>query len=427
MPSFNTKELLKTIQAGDPDIVNWDVCKKSAEWALCGYMDEANHLLDILWKYNSKHYDKDPRLNEGFQVMWEVSGTAPKTKIPFAFRDIEDIENENLDYFLMMYGIPPLEDLDKPLSLTSVDELFVKSIFFYGTERASLEEILASLKKFLLASKHATDFTHFKAATSGCLLAVRHGNEDLISEFMTIWATGYLKYAAKYAARHLMSDRLIARELLSGRLSGKLAITKSDCHSDTILLEETLKERSEKGRTLIYGHMTWQELLKRISELSIQRKELEFSSDMINKKWLGFESATIQDIRAKEVELGIRFPQDYIDFLLASNGFMAFGYTTPTLCPINEVGFLRDIMPEIIEGWEDILEDEMLVNSFRNGIFIGGLHDEQQMFLGPVENGKWVCWYFSFSLPGEWQFQSLRYYMEYELQELEVEEVNENF
>jgi hypothetical protein len=42
----------------------------------------------------------------------------------------------------------------------------------------------------------------------------------------------------------------------------------------------------------------------------------------------------------------------------------------------------RDTMPEIIEGWKKILDDEMLFNSVRNGIFIGGLHDEQQMFPG---------------------------------------------
>jgi hypothetical protein len=214
---------------------------------------------------------------------------------------------------------------------------------------------------------------------------------------------------------------------LTGGLVSKLSITKLDCQADTKLLEDALKERSAKGRTLIYGHMNWQELLKRISELSIQRQELEFSPDVIDKKWLGFERASIEDIRLKEAELDIHFPQDYIDFLLASDGFMACRNTFPTLCSINEVGFLRDIMPEIIEGWVEILEDEVLINSFRNGIIIGGLHDEQQMFLGPVENGQWVCWFFAYWMPGEWQFQSLRYYMEYVLQELEVEESDESF
>jgi hypothetical protein len=418
MPS---QKLLNTIKAGDPDVLYRDVFEKAAEWAICGYMDEANHLLDILWKFDSKDYDKDPRSKKGFQVMWQVSGNTPKTKIPFAFGDVEEIENDKLDYFLWKYGFPPLEDLYKPLSLTSPDELFVKSNFFYNTGRASLEETLSALNKFILESKHATDYTHFRAATLGCLLAVRNGNEELLSEFMAIWAMGYLKYPNSYSAWYMMSDRFVAGELLSDRLSGLLGITRSDCHSETTILEDALKERAEKGRILIYGHLTWQELLKRISELAIQKVELEFPSDAINKKWLGFEPTTVSEIQRKEAELGIRFPPDYVDFLLTSNGFMPHQYTGPTLCSIDEVGFLRDLMPEIIDDWESLLDDEMLFNSFRNGILIGGLHDEEQMFLGPLENDCWVCWYFSYSLPGELQFQSLRYYMEHELEVLEEE------
>ena len=427
MPSYETTELLKTKQAGDPDTVYWDVCKKAAEWALCGYIDEANHLLDVLWKYDRKNYDKDPRINNGFQVMWEVSGTAPITEIPFELRDIEKIEKENMNYFLKPYGRPAFKDLDKPLDGTPVDELFVKSIFFYSTKQASPEEIIWSLKKFILESKHATEYTHFQAATSGCLLAAHQGNEDFLLEFMTIWATGYLKYSAKYDAAYLMSDRLMARALLSGDLANKLFITQSDCRADTRRLEEALKQRSENGRTLIYGHLTWQELLKRISELSIQQQELEFSSDVIDKRWLGFEPSLMDDISLKEAELGIHFPQDYIDFLLTSNGFMACESTFPTLCSISEVGFLRDIQSDIIDSCDPELDDEILVSSFQNGIFIGGLHDEQQLFLGPVENGQWVCWFFAFWLPGEWQFQSLRYYMEYVLRNLEEEVLDERF
>jgi SMI1 / KNR4 family (SUKH-1) len=419
MPSYETTELLKTIQAGDPDTVYWDVCKKAAVWALCGFMDEANHLLDVLWKYDRKNFDKDPRMNKGFQVMWEVSGTAPKTEIPFELGDIEKIEKENLDYFLKSYGTPVIEGLDKPLAETPVDALFVKSIFFYNTKRASREEIIGSLKKFIQESKHATEYTYFQAASSGCLLAAHHGNEDLLFEFMALWATGYLKYAPKYDATYLMSDRSMAGALLSGFFAGKLSITKLDCQADTRLLEDALKKRSEKGRTLIYGHMDWQELLKRISLLSIQQEELEFPAEVIEKQWLGFEPATLDDIRLKEATLGIRFPQDYIDFLLTTNGFMACRNTFPTLCSINEVGFLRDIEPNIIDCCDSESDGESLVNSFRNGIFIGGLHDEQQMFLGPVEHGQWVCWFFASWLPGEWQFQSLRYYMEYVLRELE--------
>ncbi len=149
MPLSNTHKLLKTIKAGDPDTVYQDVCEKAAEWAICGYMDEANHLLEILWKFNNKDYDKDPRYKEGFQVMWEMSGITPKTEIPFSFVEINDIERKNLNYFLKPYGQPALKDLYKPLEHSSVDELFVKSVFFYDKKLAPIDEILSSLKKFL--------------------------------------------------------------------------------------------------------------------------------------------------------------------------------------------------------------------------------------------------------------------------------------
>jgi hypothetical protein len=421
MPLLNTQKLLKKIKAGDPETIYRNVCEKVAEWAICGYMDEANHLLDVLWKFNNKDYDKDPRYNEGFQVMWEVSGIAPKTEIPFSFIEMDDIEKKNLNYFLKAYGQPALKDLYKPLLQSSVDELFVKSVFFYHKKLAPADEILSSLKKFLQESKYATDYTHFQASTSGCLLAVHHGTEEILTEFMAIWASGYMKFRDSYFPSYLMSDRLLARDLLLGRFSGKLGFIKSDCYSETVLLEEALKERSEKGRTLIYGNMTWKELLKRISELSIQRQEHNFSSGVIDKKWLGFEPATVSEIRKKEAELGVRFPPDYIDFLLTSNGFMSCRNTCPSLCSINQVGFLRNTMPIIIEGCEMTIDDEVLLNSFRNGILISGIHDEEQLILGPVEHGQWVCWLYTVWIPGERQFQSIRYFMEYELQLLEEE------
>ncbi len=204
-----------------------------------------------------------------------------------------------------------------------------------------------------------------------------------------------------------MSDRLLARDLISGRFSKKLGFIKSDCYSDSVLLEEALKERSKKGRTLTYGNMTWKELLKRISELSIQRQEHNFSSAVVDKKWLGFEPATVSEIRKKEAELGVRFPPDYTDFLLTSNGFMSCRNTCPTLCSINQVGFLRDTMPIIIESCETTIDDEVLLNSFRNGILITGIHDEEQLILGPVEHDQWVCWLYTVWIPGEWQFQKL--------------------
>jgi hypothetical protein len=425
-PSFKTQKLLNSIRADDSDVVYRDICIKAAEWASCGFMSEANHLLDVLWQYDSKNFDKDRRINEGFQVMWKASGLAPKTKIPFELSDIKKIEKKNLDYFLKPYGMPAIDDLGKPLAETPVDHLFVKSIFLYSIKKAAPEEVLDSLKKFLKESRHATHYTHFQAATSGCLIAAHCKNEILLKEFLTIWTEGFRKYTSKYFVTYLMSDRLIARFLLTGIFADKLSVTRSDCRFESKLLEDALKERSEKGRTLIYGHLNWQELLKRISELSIHYEEMEFTSDQIEKKWLGFEPASINEIRLKEAELGIQFPQDYIDFLLTSNGFIACQSTFPTLCPISEVGFLRDIEPDIIDLFDPESDGKLIFNSIRNSVFIGGLHDEQQMFLGPVENGEWVCWFFASWLPGEWRFQSLRYYMEYILRELEETEFDES-
>lgn len=421
MYTYKLEDVLRSIQAGDPDSIYRDVSNKAAEWAICGFIEEANDLLDILWRYDRKNFEKDPRTSKAFQFMWDVSGIMPRSGLPFEPGDLERMEKENLDYFLVQWGIPAIKNLATPLSETEVDSLYVKAIYFCVTNMEPVEEILKSLKRFLLESSIATHYTHFQAATLGCLLAAQHGYKEHLPEFLDIWAAGYLKYPTKYTASFLMSNRSLARVLLTEYLAPRLSVTKSDCLSETKAFEEALKERSEKGRRLIYGHLSWKELLRRISFLSIKQEQLEFSPDVTEQQWLGYEPALLEDILAKEEELGIRFPADYKEFLLVSNGFRMSTNTAPTFCPVHEVVFLRDKMPEMIDGWKDLV-DEVTINSFRQSILIGGVDDEQQMFLGPIGDNNWVCWFFAYWMPGEWQYQSLRFYMEYVLQGLENEE-----
>ena len=109
MYTYKLEDVLRSIQAGDPDSIYRDVSNKAAEWAICGFIEEANDLLDILWRYDRKNFEKDPRTSKAFQFMWDVSGIMPRSGLPFEPGDLERMEKENLDYFLVQWGIPAIK------------------------------------------------------------------------------------------------------------------------------------------------------------------------------------------------------------------------------------------------------------------------------------------------------------------------------
>ena len=86
--------LLKEIQSGELEWAYYYVTQKAVEWTICGFVNEGIKLLEILWSFGIEHTRNVWLPDEGLQIMWMVAGSQP-SQIPFQFKNVEEIENEN--------------------------------------------------------------------------------------------------------------------------------------------------------------------------------------------------------------------------------------------------------------------------------------------------------------------------------------------
>jgi|AntRauTorckE5430_2_1112549.scaffolds.fasta_scaffold13040_2 hypothetical protein len=156
------------------------------------------------------------------------------------------------------------------------------------------------------------------------------------------------------------------------------------------------------------------QLLKEISEIGIQLKQVEFSAAQISTKWLGNEPATSEDIALLERRLGLPLPDDYINFLKTTNGFSQFSVVDSGFNQSNEVDYLRNRLPETFKSWvsSDFTEFETTLGS---AIIIGGIENDEQQFLLIPPTNTYEKWRFLESANwalGETEYTSIRHYLE---------------
>ncbi|PWS28050.1 SMI1/KNR4 family protein [Pedobacter yonginense] len=154
-------------------------------------------------------------------------------------------------------------------------------------------------------------------------------------------------------------------------------------------------------------------ILKKISEIAIRQGEFTFTDEQIESKWLGNAPATSEDIKQLEERLQIALPKDYKDFLLITNGFSTPNENIePSFEATGNVGFLKDIDPQLIEIW--INNDELLEVAIKlsRSIVVGGINQEQYFLLVPplLEHEKWEYWKFASWIPGEDPYEGMENY-----------------
>jgi hypothetical protein len=74
----------------------------------------------------------------------------------------------------------------------------------------------------------------------------------------------------------------------------------------------------------------------------------EENPERIDTKWLGFAGTTVGQIESRKTSLGIRLPDDYRAFLLATNGFCGLAglpHGSCSLLPIEELAGSRRRTP----------------------------------------------------------------------------------
>lgn len=421
MAKPSTKGLLKEILSDDIEWVYVHITHKAIEWTVAGFIDEANQLLEQLWKFNIPHSENLWLPDEGLQIMWQVSNKQP-TNIPFQFKEVSEIEDENWsrNFFSSWHQSYTDSFIKKPIDDLEGQELFVKAITATYDKSESPEKILSALKRYI-EQDNPVGYSYFHVTTCAALIAARLNNQEFAEYFIQLWGKGYSTYWSNYSLAYLMRDRKCAEYLLKGSLASVFKLTHEIIEKETKEIVEALSKRMLSGRTLVYKKLSWKQLLDKTSKIAIKQKTIDFSEDIIAKKSLSRSPATKEEINVAENRLNIIFPADYKKFLLTSNGFECFSYTGVTLSSIDKVDFLTKVDEQLVDIWANSMSeiDTTFGDKLRSSIIIGGHEEEQQLLLIPVQNKNWECWHFSSWRPGEVVYESFRFYMEGELQSLE--------
>lgn len=427
-------KLIKQIQSDDIELVYREVTETATIWATCGFIDQANSLLEKLWSLKLEHSRNTWLNDEGFQFFWAISDKKPN-QIPFQLSDIDSMQaenwqrhfmpywNENVNYASRINGKEWTELSGNDLVLVGIGLAYDETNSNKASDKQQQKDALDAITKFINTC-NPLGHSLMNSLICASILAARNGLIKQAEEFLIQWAKAYKLYWSNTSATYLMRDLSTAKILLTGILAQIFELTKEKCEIDLQAISIALDDRITKGQSLVYEKLEWKDLLKHISTIAIKKANFDYEAKSISKNWLGFKPATKDEISNTETRLNIKLPKEYKDFLSATNGFSPFSFT-PTLHSVDKIDWLKNLDPQLVEIWTESMEDvdKDFVKSFSNSILIGGDQEEQQLLLIPSTKSKnWECWFFASWSPGETKYPNFRYYMENQLQELETAE-----
>ena len=112
-------------------------------------------------------------------------------------------------------------------------------------------------------------------------------------------------------------------------------------------------------------------------------------------RWLGYEPAGADALRAAEERLGVSLPPSYRNFLLVSDGWRDIDPELCELLKIDEIGWFSDIDPDLLSSWseagvEDVVEqvEAGLLGSGETDCAVYWLLDPTK--IGP--DGEWTAY-----------------------------------
>lgn len=404
-----TAALLKQILSDDEEHMYMAVTQRAMEWMTAGFVTEANTLLEILWSHNLPHTQYVWLSDESLQMMWELSNQYPQ-RFPFELQSTKEIEIENWQRNIKKNQLH-LQELGQYK-------------FNIGNETYDTSDqpkaIIKAIENYLKEKPQVSNHAH--ATACGALIAARSNNTSKAEQFIKLWGQTYLVEPADHGLWNLMRDSLTAKILLSGILAPVFKLTKATCQQEIIEISEKLAERMQHGRGLMYGELSWEQLLHKISASAISQNTGDFSDEAKAINYLGKPPASASEIEDAEKRLQLTLPEDYKQFLLTSNGFDSI--VSPggiTISSIDRVDYFINADRILVEIWMGNPEkySTLFSEKLGNSIIIGGHTEEQQLLLIPLGNQQWECWHLSPFTPGETIYPNFRFYMEEELQRLE--------
>jgi len=462
-------ETLHTIQAGTEEEV-YSTTTRAALWmATGGWLAEADRVLTALWAYGLPH-DRNVWLPDiAFMVLWDAAGTRPDF-VPFPLQGIDAIEKNMRGRIALdrwSYKMP-----DKPWTELSGQDLLRKAYLTArlvkqdpaenrdmhsiltpspGQEPRNMEEQMALIGKFIKSTAiEAADifpsaetelealamltkmmeegFYSEEGLALGADLAARNGQQELAIRFAKRCVGKTLFRPVPPNLCELAASRHVAPLLLQKIVAPELGLSDQTVWDYVPELLTVLNKRITQGRSLVYGHLLWKELLGAISEAAIKADDnKQIAADMREKGWLGCPGATKEAISEAEERLGVTLPDDYKAFLAVTNGFGRVSVTSGVLLPVAEIDYLKNVEEpfafDLLLDYppEEGEDEETYQEKLRNAILISEYGDEQQVWLVPEDQAKtrWQTWFFATWIPGNERYPGFRHYMESELEKVE--------
>lgn len=355
------KQVLRTIQSGTEKEFYSAVTDAALYMATGGFLTEANELLKTLWKYNLDHDRTTWMADNAFEVLWYASNNRPAF-VPFNKTEIDELEFEFRKYCTMADSISNtditelISGLDlAALGLGNIDltaailpernALNQRPSFFAAIKNGKMPDAemeLKCLKALESRLKEVDGMANHEFCNNTSLaaeLAAKNNKKVIAVKMAKLWASSYHERSLGYSFSKMACSRHLAPLLLQGIIADELNLTKEICSNFVNNTSKAIDERITKGLSLVYGKLTWPDLIKKLSVLSIKSEPDLFNEKQKQESWIGFEPATPEAIKSAEDKLGLKLPEDYKEFLIVSNGLPEFPVVNPTLVKIEEVDF----------------------------------------------------------------------------------------
>ena len=139
--------------------------------------------------------------------------------------------------------------------------------------------------------------------------------------------------------------------------------------------------------------------------------EFSLPADVLDKRWVGYDPATEEQIADVEARLGVRLPPSYRAFLKVSNGWRVCNPYMEDVYPVEKIDFTRTTDADLIAMWEQdrVGAERGGVADIAHTIQISGWTDMAVLLLNPQKttgDGEWEAWFYTDNIPGAEVFPS---------------------
>jgi hypothetical protein len=414
-----SESLLEQVRSGDLESIQTYLYGVAALWMAAACIDHANRLVrlwfdvgdalvelpgagDDPWQRGDTIWQRHPPALNSFEIPWALTGTRPDRVPPPA------PSFENLEHALWRSLFSPVHAQEyveriktTPLDKLSHHDLWVRAkTLVYDENRpghAAPPERLAEALALLDSSGPIT-FSRYDAGMCQAVLAARLGDEDRARTCLID-----LAQIDNIRSPTLM-DRTLARIALSGVLAPVWKITPRACEEDARAIEDAWRERRKIGR-FVYGHLTWAQILRKLSQACDTKFERK--------------RAAAAAIKAAEKRLGAPLPESYRAFLKVKNGLEKYDSVGVEILPVEQITWLRDADKDLVDTCSSYPELADVAAKFSASLLIGSEPEgSERLLLVPADDqtAEWECWFHAHWNPMPARHRTFRHFIESELQ-----------